>query len=801
MMRFFRSVQRKLLASFFGVALVTILALGITAYQVSKSALVRSIGQSYADIAAAAMDKIDRNLFERYGDVQAFADNQAAVRFLQGVGSRAEFQAFADRMLTTYGIYDQMIICNAQGKVTLATTLTNTGSLLNTESLLGLNMSGKAWFQACTSGKITQGHSYISDPLYDSTLQGIFREIPYVMHFASPIRDSSGAVIGVWLNYASFDRIVREIIMETIRTVREQGFSSFSVTLLDKNGTTIDDEERSLIGNFNMRGKFAAVDKALAGSKKGYDRATSARTGRDRLISYARSQGALGFAGTGWVYLAYGDASEALSLVATIRNSFILVGGIVLIVVVVLAGVIARGIVRPIKRLNAAAHAAASGDYSTELRITTGDEIEELSNSFAVMLTSVKGALQQAHDEKASVERKVEEAVHQTRAEKEYLQECVDKILVKMEDFANGDFTATIHSQREDEIARLYAGFNLAVKIMRDIVLRIRASAQENVTVASEITHLSTELKQQIERQSERMDEIATATEEMNTTIAENARNAAITARAAERNGAVATEGGSVVSLTAEKMRRIGEVIGVSARTVESLGNASSQISEILSVINDIADQTNLLALNAAIEAARAGEQGRGFAVVADEVRKLAERTTAATREISAMVTGIQSETHSAVSQIEIGNQAVQEGVQFAERASAALHDIVKSSAEVQQMVSEIATACTEQSSASESIAQHVGEISSLAKHSAQQIQQASNAVDELHELSRQIEIQISQFIMDESQKRARMQRNEAALSNAANTKSNAAKAQDGDSPSWQPNLIAASLIAERPPM
>lgn len=752
----FRSLNRKLLISFFGVTLLTILILGITTYQVSKDVLIRSIGQNYADIAAATIDRIDRTVHERYGDVQAFAVNQVSTRFLAGKGNREELQTFTNTMLTTYGVYDLMLICNLNGEVVMSTTVNEKSETINTAPLIGKNMSDRMWFKECAGGNIPKGKAFYGDAYIDSTVLPVFQKPQYWIPFATPIRDSSGAIVGVWANFASFDRNIRSIVQATIAMVKEQGFTTFSVSLLDRNGTTVDDEETELIGVFNYRGKFVSVDNALAGSPKGFDRQTSQRTGRDRLISYAASQGVPGFKGTGWIFLAYGDAAEALALVATIRNAFILVGVLVCFGVLGVAFVLSRSIIRPIRQLNGATRRAAEGNYELDVHIKSGDEIEDLSNSFSVLLENVRQAIEQVHWEKQHVEKKVEEAVAQLREEKEYLEVCIDKILVKMEDFANGDFTAQIYTEREDDIARLYQGFNLAVNIMRNIVLDIRSSSEENVQVSRGISEITGDLRRKIIDQSERMDEIAAATEEMNTTIAENARNATATAQAAERNGTVADEGGRVVTLTAEKMRRIGDVIGTSAKTVETLGHTSQQISEIVEVINDIADQTNLLALNAAIEAARAGDQGRGFAVVADEVRKLAERTTQATKQIGTMIGDIQRETRSAVVDIERGYEAVQEGVQFAERASNALREIVTSSDTVRKMVSEIAVACSQQSSVSETIARNVNDISTMARLSAEHIQRTSDAVAALHELSTRIEVQISQFIMDEHQKRDR---------------------------------------------
>ena len=162
-------------------------------------------------------------------------------------------------------------------------------------------------------------------------------------------------------------------------------------------------------------------------------------------------------------------------------------------------------------------------------------------------------------------------------------------------------------------------------------------------------------------------------------------------------------------------MNKIAEVVTEAASTVQELGNSSEKIGEIVQVIDDIADQTNLLALNAAIEAARAGEQGRGFAVVADEVRKLAERTTKATKEIASMIKQIQKETIGAVQSMEKGTVEVSKGKELVEKAGVSLNQIISSSQEVVDNVSQVAAASEEQSATSEQISKNIEAISSVA--------------------------------------------------------------------------------------
>jgi methyl-accepting chemotaxis protein len=240
--------------------------------------------------------------------------------------------------------------------------------------------------------------------------------------------------------------------------------------------------------------------------------------------------------------------------------------------------------------------------------------------------------------------------------------------------------------------------------------------------------------------------EVAASVEEMTKTIVENARTASHTAETSKTAKEAAQKGGRVVDETIVGMKRISAVVSKSSETVRALGKSSDQIGEIVSVIDDIADQTNLLALNAAIEAARAGEQGRGFAVVADEVRKLAERTTKATKEIAAMIKQIQIDTGGAVSSMEEGTREVENGIELADKAGSALRDIVEISQSLTAMVAQIAAASGQQSSASEQIAKNVEAISAVTGETAGGTQQIARAAEDLNRLTDELQRLVSTF-------------------------------------------------------
>jgi methyl-accepting chemotaxis protein len=253
------------------------------------------------------------------------------------------------------------------------------------------------------------------------------------------------------------------------------------------------------------------------------------------------------------------------------------------------------------------------------------------------------------------------------------------------------------------------------------------------------------------QEQSAQTSEIASAVEQMSKTILETTRNSSAAAEAAKNAGSIAKEGGKIIMDTIDGMNRIAEVVKKSAETVHVLGKNSDQIGEIVQVIDDIADQTNLLALNAAIEAARAGEQGRGFAVVADEVRKLAERTTKATKEIASMIKQIQVDTNEAVVSMNEGTKEVEKGKQLTDMAGKSLHQIIAGAETVVDMSTQLAAASEEQSSAAEQISKNIEGINNVTKESAAGIQQIARASEDLNRLTVNLQELVSKFKVDEA--------------------------------------------------
>ncbi len=329
-----------------------------------------------------------------------------------------------------------------------------------------------------------------------------------------------------------------------------------------------------------------------------------------------------------------------------------------------------------------------------------------------------------------------------TRSIKRPLDEIIRSITV----IADGDLSRRVDFESRDELGNLCKHFNDFVGKFQNIMFQLTTDASKVASASTQLLGTARLMAEGSEEVVAQANTVATAGEEMAATSNDIAQNCHLTAQSAQRANDSALEGARVVQATVAVMGLIADRVKSAAETVESLGARSDQIGAIVGTIEDIADQTNLLALNAAIEAARAGEQGRGFAVVADEVRALAERTTRATKEISDMIKSIQKETKSAVTAMEEGNSEVERGTQEAARSGKALEDILEQINAVTLQANQIATAAEEQTATTSEISSNMMQITNIVQRTAQGAGDTSEAAKSLSSMSEELQAIVRQF-------------------------------------------------------
>ncbi|MDV9031408.1 methyl-accepting chemotaxis protein [Pseudomonas sp. RAC1] len=322
------------------------------------------------------------------------------------------------------------------------------------------------------------------------------------------------------------------------------------------------------------------------------------------------------------------------------------------------------------------------------------------------------------------------------------------QMVAMLDDIAQGegDLTRRLHSDRADELGAIASGFNTFLAKLQAMISQVVSSVQKVSDSSEHTADIAIRTNQGVHKQMAEIDQVATAVQEMTATAQDVARNATQAAQAASNADQAANQGMQIVHDASQSISSLASEIGRAVTVVQTLARDSENINTILVTIRAIAEQTNLLALNAAIEAARAGEQGRGFAVVADEVRNLAQKTQQATQEIQQMIQQLQQGTRDVVKVMEDSQGKTDDSVQQANRAALALESITQAVSVINDMNTQIASAAEQQSAVAEDINRNVTNIGQVASEVAGGADESSQASAELTQLAEQQRRLINQF-------------------------------------------------------
>jgi len=650
-------------------------------------------------------DLIDRNLFERYGDVQAFGYNSVAYDSTHWSKPEADNPLIVtmNNYVKAYGLYPLMMLVAPDGHVLGVNSATLSGKELDTKFIYGMNFKEAKWFQDAISGKFLEGRNgftgtAVQAPERNALVAKVYNNEGFVIPFSAPVRNLDGKLIGVWVNFADFT-LVEDIVGESRKSLSEQGWLSPDLMLIDKNGTLLVDygpenisKDGKLMRDFSNIGQKNLIKlgvKAAASAvegKNGIESEYNPDAKDEQVFAYNHSDGAYDYTGLGWSMLIALDTHEAYHGAFQIQKHMLTAGGLLLLLSAFFGFLIGGSAAKPLRRSTDIMLQLADGDLNVHVPEAHGkDELNAITRALQIF--------------KDNGLKMVEMKADQVRKEKE-AQEMQHKMMLDMAD----NFEASVGQ---------------IVGTIASASTELHANAESLNMIADETTKQSTAVAAATEQASVSVQTVAASAEELSSSITEISRQVSESTR-----------------VTSDAVREVKNT----DQTVVSLSEAAGQIGGVVKLIQDIAEQTNLLALNATIEAARAGEAGKGFAVVASEVKSLASQTAKATEEISSKITAMQGVTSTAVNAIRgIGSTI--------EQISHIIGSIASAVEEQSAATREIASNVEQAAAGTAEVAGSIGNVSQAAGESRGASNDVLQAAKELSVQSEQLKKEMANFL------------------------------------------------------
>jgi twitching motility protein PilJ len=411
------------------------------------------------------------------------------------------------------------------------------------------------------------------------------------------------------------------------------------------------------------------------------------------------------------------------------------VGALSILAIVAYGAVLARRLSTPIQALSAAAQRVSTGDLSVNVPVRSEDEIGQLTSTFNHTVVRLRSLVQTEADR------------DDERRKREELQAHIAHFLDTAMEIAEGDLTKR-GEVTSDVLGNVVDAVNLAVNELSIVIKDVRTAAGLVATSANEMIASIDQVANGARTQSAEANKVSRAVEDLTVSVRQVAENAESSARAARQALEAAQQGDASVRASLSGMQRIRGEVQAIAKKIKGLADRSLEISEIVTTIDDIAAQTNLVALNAAIEAAGAGEAGARFAVVADEVRKLAERCARAAKDIVVVIKTIQTETHDAVVAMEEGTREVEQGYRVTVQAGDSLQAIAEVSQRSAELAQDISFATQQQVRGAESVSTGVQSIAGVATQTEHSVSDVRKAVDDLVRVADELKGSLARFTL-----------------------------------------------------
>ena len=691
---------------------VPVVLVGLTAYFVASQSIQEQIFQNEKTIATDLEDKLNLFVKQRYEDIVALSQLDAfANPKVREVLTTEYKNARLDEVLKASPIYDHVVVYDLKGKVIAQSqgeSLPNFLALDYTQAVLKTN------------------RPVLVDPR-PSKANG-----KYSFFAAAPIKDKvTGETIAIVRTRASMS-LANQVFGTDALQSREfyvtdsQGriTASSRQQMLQKK---LDEVFSKLVSEIEVKSKQSSTSITIDSQEK-------------EIFTYIPNKELAKAYNLNWGLLLTRPKSVAFAPQRQFLLTILLGTIIVALIVATIATLIANRATRPILEATSAVEKIGRGELETRLEVEGQDELAFLGAN----INDMAGQIQRLLQEQVLAAEERQRTDEQLKL-KEALQKRALELLMEVDPISKGDLTIRA-KVTADEIGTIANSYNATVANLRKVVIKVQAAATQVAETTStneaSVQSLSAEALQQAEEIAQALERAKDMAQSVRL-VATNAEQALVAVQQAQKT---VEEGDVAMNRTVNGILAIRESVSETAKKVKHLGESSQKISTVVNLISSFAAQTNWLALNASIEAARAGEEGRGFALVADEVRSLARQSAEATAEIEKLVAAIQAETNEVVTAMESGTEQVVTGTRLVDETRQSLNRITVASSKISELVEAIAKATVIQTQASEEVTQTMTNVATLANKTSKEATVVSSSFEQLLKVAQALQEDIGQF-------------------------------------------------------
>lgn len=719
------SIKLKTSIVLVGITLTSTFGISLVAYTLANETINQETNNAEASKSYTITRAIGSFIHQRYGDIQTLSNlSIVSDPELRTSKSKLQKQAILSKYLKSYGVYSEITAFDLKGNVIASSGRKNL--IIKPDDEFFKNI-------------ILFNQPAISQPIVSPTSD--VSEI----HFASPIKDTtSGQTIGVIYAIVPGEKI-SEILQEfkgnqKSYVLDNRGQVFLSSYIDQEQNSSTNDQSIALNSLFDFSEQLEKeLNLRRNNSKKSSDQKYSLFQGKQNVAYlYSLADIDAGFSKDisylNWAVLTSVDKKNGFAAQRKLLEGFLLGAIITTALIVIAARLIASRATKPISDAAEAVRKLGKGDFEVRVPVTGADEIADLGTNINKMAGQIQDLL---HTQESETQRQ--------RQEKENLQKGVMGLLLDVEDAKKGDLT--VRAEMSDgAIGSIADAFNTTLNKLQELL-------QEVQNVSTEVGELSQAGEGSVKKLSEsalaqaaEIEYALSSIDEINQsvkTIADYAQEAAVIAR----NGSIqAKEGDLAMDATVNSIEKIRATVANTSKKVKQLAESSQEIAQIVEIISGISEKTNLLAFNASVEAARAGEHGEGFRIVAEEVRRLADRITGATKDIQQLVGTIQQDTTSVLQGMETSTSEVVNGSELVHMTKLNLQSLAKTSQQIDEYLKSISTNTTKQTQDSKQVNEKINGIALVAKTTSTEAQTVVKSLQILVEEAQTLQESVSQF-------------------------------------------------------